>query len=402
MSNLQLFIWLGAGHSKPRITGQLLAYSALQLKRILRRKGIELRKFIAKPVPLTAAYRHEVKYSDTTIFTHQLAIMLEAGLPLSLALCELQHSSQRQGVQALLEELHFQIQQGQRLSVAMQTFSFLDSIYLQFVRIGEENGDLSTALGYCTQHREKNQQLLKQVKSALIYPTLVIIMACVVFVVMMVFVIPQFSSLFHSFGADLPTLTQFTIELSTWFQRYFWTLLLCLSLVTGGVYLCYQRNQAFRHNIAKHSLSIPILGHCILVSELARFNLLLCNGIQAGLPLITCLNNASFGVRNDFIRQALSGANDSIKEGKSLYHSLEALSFLPSIMLKMIKVGEISGTLAIITGRLATLFEQQLKEATDNLGKLIEPLVIVFLGTLVGGLVLSMYLPIFSLMNAVG
>ncbi|MFA0068687.1 type II secretion system F family protein [Vibrio breoganii] len=402
MSSLQLFIWLGAGDSKPRITGHLLAYSALQLKRILRSKGIELRKFIAKPVPFTSAYKHEVKYGDVTTFTHQLSLMLEAGLPLSLALNELQHSSQRQGVRALLEELHFQIQQGQRLSVAMQMFRFLDSIYLQFVRIGEENGDLSTALGYCTQHREKNQQLLKQVKSALIYPASVIITACVVFAVMMVFVIPQFSSLFHSFGAELPALTQFTVELSTWLQRYFGALLLCLSVITSLIYLCYRKSQAFRHSIAKHSLSIPILGHCILVSELARFNLLLCNGIQAGLPLVTCLNNASFGVRNDFIRQALSSANDSIKEGKSLYYSLEALTFLPSIMLKMIKIGEISGTLAVITGRLATLFEQQLKEATDKLGQLIEPLVIVFLGTLVGGLVLSMYLPIFSLMSAVG
>ncbi|MEZ9466661.1 type II secretion system F family protein [Vibrio breoganii] len=402
MSSLRLFIWLGTGHSKPRVTGQLLAYSALQLKRILRSKGIELRKFIAKPVHFTSAYKHEVKYGDVTTFTHQLALMLEAGLPLSLALNELQHSSQRQGVRALLEELHFQIQQGQRLSVAMQMFSFLDSIYLQFVRIGEENGDLCTALGYCTQHREKNQQLLKQVKSALIYPASVIITACVVFAVMMVFVIPQFSSLFHSFGAELPTLTLFTVELSTWFQRYFWALLLCLSVIASLIYLCYRKSQAFRHSIAKHSLSIPILGHCLLVSELARFNLLLCNGIQAGLPLVTCLNNASFGVRNDFIRQALSSANDSIKEGKSLYHSLEALTFLPSIMLKMIKIGEISGTLAVITGRLATLFEQQLKEATDKLGQLIEPLVIVFLGALVGGLVLSMYLPIFSLMSAVG
>ncbi len=402
MSSLKLFIWLGTSHSKPRITGHLLAYSGIQLKRILESKGIKLRKFIAKPVPFTTAYKHEVKYSDITTFTHQLALMLEAGLPLALALYELQRSNQRQGVQVLLEALHFQIQQGQKLSVAMQEFHFLDSIYLQFVRIGEENGDLSTALGYCTQHREKNQQLLKQVKSALIYPTSVIIMACIVFAIMMTFVIPQFSSLFHSFGAELPKLTQLIVELSTWFQRYFWALLFGLLVFTSLVCLCYLKSQTVRHIIAKHSLNVPILGRCILVSELARFNLLLCNGIQAGLPLVICLNNATLGVRNDFMRKALSSAHESIKEGKSLYHSLEALSFLPSIMLKMIKIGEISGTLTVITGRLATLFEQQLKETTDKLGQLIEPLVIVFLGTLVGGLVLSMYLPIFSLMSVVG
>ncbi|GEM81104.1 type II secretion system F family protein [Vibrio superstes] len=402
MSSLQLFIWLGIGHFKPRITGHLLAYSAPQLKRILRSKGIDLRKFIAKPVPFTATYKHEVKYSDITTFTHQLALMLEAGLPISLALNELQHSSQRQGVRALLEELHFQIQQGQKLSVAMQEFSFLDSIYLQFVRIGEENGDLCTALGYCIEHREKNQQLLKQAKSALIYPASVIIMACVVFAVMMVFVIPQFSSMFDSFGAELPKLTQLTVELSTWFQRHFWALISGLLIFGSLIYLCYQKSQAFHHLIAKHSLSIPVLGPCIVIGELARFNLLLCNGIQAGLPLITCIHNASLAVKNDFMRQGLSCANDSIKEGKSLYHSLEALSFLPSIMLQMIKIGEISGSLSVVTARLATLFEQQLKEATDKLSQLIEPLVIVFLGALVGGLVLSMYLPIFSLMSAVG
>ncbi|GEA52803.1 type II secretion system protein F [Vibrio inusitatus NBRC 102082] len=402
MSSLQLFIWLGTNRSKPRITGHLLAYSAIQLKRILDRKGIELRKFIAKPVPFIAAYQHEVNYSDTTTFTYQLALILEAGLPIGLALYELQHSSERQGVRALLEELHYQIQQGQKLSIAMQEFTFLDPIYLQFVRIGEENGDLSTALGFCTQHREKNQQLIKQVTSALIYPTSVIIMACVVFAIMMTFVIPQFSSLFHSFGAELPKLTKLIVELSSWFQNYVWGLLFYLIIFTSLVYLCYRKNKPFRYHIAKYSLSIPILGRCILVSELARFNLLLCNGIQAGLPLVTCLNNASLAVRNAFIREALSNANISIKEGKSLYHSLEGLSFLPSIMLKMVKIGELSGTLAVITGRLATLFEQQLKETTDKLGQLIEPFIIVFLGTLVGGLVISMYLPIFSLMSAVG
>ncbi|CAM4069701.1 type II secretion system F family protein [Vibrio neonatus] len=402
MGKLRLYYWLGVNSCGQKTTGSQLAYSAEQLQREIKRKGIHLQKSIAKPMPFFSSIKHSVNDRQITTFTQQLAIMLDAGLPISLAMQELSQSNSRQGLSALLEELTFQVQQGHSLSTAMQGFTHFDALYLQFVHIGESNGDLAQALNYCAEHREKNHQLIKQIKSALIYPLSVLIVACIVMIIMMIFVVPQFSSLFRSFGAELPALTQFTLDASQWFQAHIGTILIATAVVGMSVHILIRKSPAVRRQCAQLLLKLPILGPCILVGELARFNLLLCNGIQAGLPLLSCLDNAIGAIHNPFLKHKLSGIHHQIRAGSSFSLALSSVSIVPPLMLKMLNIGELTGRLAFMTEKLARLFEEQLNESTNKIGQLIEPLMIVFLGSLVGGLVLSMYLPIFSLMNAVG
>ncbi|WP_231892540.1 MULTISPECIES: type II secretion system F family protein [unclassified Vibrio] len=380
----------------------MLAYSQQQVRREMATQDIRILKTIAKSIPMLVTIKHQVKPIHITAFTHQLALMLDAGLSIGMAMAELKQSNQRQGLTALIEEISFQVQQGQALSNVLQTFAYFDSLYLQFVRIGEANGDLAKALNYCVQHREKNLKLLKQIRSALFYPISVIIVACIIMAIMLVFVIPQFSSLFHSFGAELPALTQLTLDVSLWFQFNIGKLVIgCVALVCT-TRLLIAKSSAVRYQLAKGIIKTPALGHCVLAGELARFNLLLCNGIQAGLPLVLCIDNATGAVHNAYLKQQLSHINHDIRQGTTLHVSLSSISCLPPLMLKMLTIGELSGRLGSITDNLATIFEQQVDETTDKLGKLIEPMIIVFLGVIVGGLVLSMYLPIFSLMSAVG
>ncbi|GAD78520.1 type II secretion system F family protein [Vibrio ezurae] len=402
MTKLRLYYWLGVSACGQKTTGSQFAYSSLQLQRKMEHKGIRLQKSIAKPIPFFRHIKHSVNDRQITIFTQQLAVMLDAGLPISTAMQQLNDSSTRQGVSALIDELTFQVQQGHSLSIAMQDFTYFDALYLQFVRIGESNGDLAQALNYCAEHREKSHQLIKQIKSALIYPLSVLIIACIVMIIMMIFVVPQFSSLFRSFGAELPALTQFTLDASQWFQAHIGTILIATAMLGMCVHILIRKSLTVRHRCAQLLLKLPILGQCILVGELARFNLLLCNGLQAGLPLLSCLDNAIGAIHNPFLKHKLSGIHHRIRSGSSFSLALSSASILPPLMLKMLNIGELTGRLAFMTEKLARLFEQQLNDSTKKIAQLIEPLMIVFLGSLVGGLVLSMYLPIFSLMNAVG
>ncbi|CAM2843320.1 type II secretion system F family protein [Vibrio rarus] len=401
MNKLRLYYWLGVQHSGQKTTGRTLAYSSEQLGRVLQLKEIRLLKFVPKPVPSLMSVKHSVRTLHITVFTQQLALMLDSGLPIAVAMTQLQQGNPRQGITALMEEISFQVQQGKSLSSVMHDFTYFDPLYLQFVRVGEANGDLAKALNFCAQHREKNSKLLKQVKSAMIYPVSVIIIAGIVMAVMLIFVIPQFSSLFSSFGANLPAITQFTLDASLLLQRYAGHILLTIVAVVAAFRLAL-KSASFRYQVSRKVLATPILGSCILSGELARFNLLLSNGIQAGLPLVLCLDNATAAVNNTYLKTQLAHINPQIRQGSTLYSALKRISCIPSLMLKMLSIGEVTGTLAIITDKLATQFELEVDEATEKLGQCIEPIMIVFLGLLVGGLVLSMYLPIFTLMSEVG
>lgn len=401
MNKPALYYWLGITIDGRRVTGKAIVYSQHQLLSNLQCKEIKLLRCVAKPIPWSVKIRHGITPRDITALTYQLSIMLSAGLSVNAAIKELWISAKEGELKALLFLIDEQLTQGQSLSDSMHSFDCFDRLYLQFVRVGESNGELAQTLKMCADLREKNAKLIKQIRSALFYPLTVLIAALMVLTIMMVFVIPQFSSLFTSFGAELPALTQLTLNSSHWFIEHLVGLASALISTIMVVTLCLNRSAYLQRLLAKALTRLPLFGHCILLGEMARFNSLLSLGVRSGLPLVVSLHNATQAIGNLHIRHQFEPIIAQINQGQSLHQTLSDLPQCPSLMIKMVRIGELSGRLPILAQKAAQIFEEELNQTTEKIGKLLEPVIILFLGSLVGGLVLSMYLPIFTLMSAI-
>lgn len=402
-SNLaRLYHWLGINQHGRRLTGSEVAFSLPQAHQLLQEKQIRPLKVIARPLPWLMRRKHGITHKQITALTYQLAIMLQAGLPLNHAIDELSRSTRQRELHAMLHQIHAHITQGRPLSQAMADFACFDALFVQFVRVGESNGELAYTLRLCAEQREKNSKLSKQIRSAMIYPVIVVISAIIVFLIMMLFVVPEFSGMFTSFGAELPAMTQATLALSQWLTAQFHWWLLTLLILIMSLKTSFRRSPGMQDKLAHYLLKCPVIGRCILYGELARFNHLFALGIHSGLPLLTCLTNAAGCINNSHLRARFLSVIPLIQAGGSLHSALSQIAWLPPLMLKLLKIGEHSGKLAELSNKVSEIFEEELAEISNNISAYLEPLIILLLGVVVGGIVLSMYLPIFSLMTAVG
>jgi len=397
------FVWEGKDKSGNKTGGQLSAKSETIARADLRKMGIRVTKIKKKPKPLFSKATQKILPGDIAVFARQLATMLEAGVPLVQAFDIVGKGHKNPTMAEMLLSVKADIEGGDTLAEGLRKKSlYFDDLFCSLVEAGEQAGVLETLLDKIATYKEKSESIKKKVKKALTYPIAVIAVAFIVTAVLLIFVVPVFEDLFQSFGADLPAFTKWVIGLSEWAQEWWWA-------VIGGLFgfiktfsFFHKRSAKFRHFIDKSLLKLPIIGEILNQSALARFARTLATMSAAGVPLVDALESVAGACGNIVYYEAVLKIRDDVATGQRLQFSMQQTDIFPHLVIQMVAIGEESGKIDSMLDKVADFYEEEVDNMVDNLSSLMEPFIMVILGTLVGGLIVAMYLPIFKLGAAVG
>ena len=389
-----IFEWEGKDrHGKP-VRGEIRAAGENQVQATLRRQGVLPTKI--KKRRMRAGKR--IKPKDIAIFTRQLATMMKAGVPLLQAFDIVGRGNANASVTKLLNDVRTDVETGTSLSSAFRKYPmYFDSLYCNLVEAGEAAGILEALLDRLATYMEKTEAIKSKIKSALMYPASVIVVAFVVVAVIMIFVIPAFKEVFSSFGADLPAPTLFVMAISEFFVKYWWLIFGGLGL--GGFFFmqAWRRSEKMQMFMDRLMLRVPIFGSLIEKSCIARWTRTLSTMFAAGVPLVEALDSVGGASGNSVYAMATDKIQQEVSTGTSLTAAMSNANVFPSMVLQMCSIGEESGSIDHMLGKAADFYESEVDEMVAGLSSLLEPIIIVFLGTLIGGIVVSMYLPIFKL-----
>ena len=389
-----VFEWEGKDRGGKVVRGESRAVSENLVMTALRRQGI---------VPLKVKKRRmsggkSIKPKDIAIFTRQLATMMKAGVPLLQAFDIVGRGNPNPNVSRLLNEVRTDVETGTSLSSAFRKHPlYFNTLYCNLVEAGEAAGILEDILDRLSVYLEKSEAIKSKVKSALMYPTAVIVVAFVVVAVIMIFVIPAFKEVFSSFGADLPGPTLFVIAMSEFFVAWWW--LIFGSLGGGGYFFmqAWRRSEKVQRVMDRVQLKLPIFGALIEKSAVARWTRTLATMFAAGVPLVEALDSVGGASGNSLYADATVKIQQEVSTGTSLTQAMTNTKIFPSMVLQMCAIGEESGSIDHMLGKAADFYEQEVDDMVAGLSSLMEPIIIVILGSIIGGIVVSMYLPIFKL-----
>lgn len=402
-NKIRYYRWRGVNQGGKKITGVTLGFQEQEVRAQLTEQMIQVKKIKRTPPSTLDKIRNQMKSSDVTAITRQLATMIESGVPIVQALKLMASSHHKAEVRAVLTQVNTQVEAGASLSKALKSSSPLfDNFYCDLVATGEETGYLGQVFVRLATYREKSEAMRKKVIKAMIYPSMVMLTAISVTILMLVFVIPQFAAIFGSFGAELPWFTRQVLKASDFLINYGGYLAVGLLLALVLYRYSYKRSYSFRLRMARLSLRLPIIGNVVLKATIARFARTLATTFSAGIPLLTGLQSAGKTAGNLHIEEAIMEAHTSAAAGMPLYLSLRQCNVFPELMLQMTMIGEESGSLDDMLNKMASLYENDVDNIVDNLGQILEPLIIIVLGILIGGLLVAMYMPIFTLMSVIG
>jgi type IV pilus assembly protein PilC len=390
------FLWEGKDKKGNKIKGRGLAKSEVEMRADLRRQGIAATK-VKKERHLFKS-DGKVTAEDIALFARQLATMLTAGIPMVQAFEIIGVGADKPAVQKLVLAIKSDIETGNALNQALAKHPlYFDDLFVNLVEAGEHAGALETVLDKIATYKEKTEALKKKIKKALFYPAAVLGVAVIVTVILLLFVIPQFESLFKGFGADLPAFTQFVINLSRWLQANGWMVLIIVVAASFTFGYFYKRSRAMRQFLDRMSLQIPVIGPILKKAAIARFARTLATMFGAGVPLVEAMKSVAGATGNIVYQDAVMRMRDEISTGLRMQRAMENTGLFPNMVVQMIAVGEESGSLDEMAAKVADFYESDVDAAVDGLSSLLEPLIMVILGVLVGGLVVAMYLPIFKL-----
>jgi len=388
------FEWEGKDRQGKAVRGETRAAGENQLQASLRRQGITTTRIRKRRM----GRGKRIKPRDIALFTRQLATMMKAGVPLLQAFDIVGRGNSNPNVSRLLADLRADVETGTSLSAAFRKFpqQFSD-LYCNLIEAGEAAGILESILERLATYMEKIEGIKAKIKSALMYPVAVILVAFIVVAVIMVFVIPSFKEVFSSFGAELPAPTRLVIALSEAFVHH--GLLLLGGLVAAGVGLAraWRRSPGLQRLTDQWLLRLPVFGALVRKSIVARWTRTLATLFAAGVPLVEALDSVGGAAGNSVYREATTGIQHEVSTGVSLTHAMTQSRVFPTMVLQMCAIGEESGSLDHMLGKAADFYEAEVDDTVAGLSSLLEPIIIVFLGSVVGGIVVSMYLPIFKL-----
>jgi type IV pilus assembly protein PilC len=391
------FTWEGTDRNGRKVKGETKAASQALVRADLRRQGVIPIK-VKKKSTLFSERKKKITAGDIAIFTRQLSTMMTAGVPLVQAFDIVGRGHDNLAMQELLLAVKADVESGTALSPALSKHPLhFDDLTCNLVAAGEAAGILENLLDKIATYKEKTESLKGKIKKALFYPAAVIIVALVVTAVIMIFVIPQFESLFRSFGGELPAFTRAVISMSNWMQNYWWAL---MGGIIGGVYALiyvWKRNRKFRQAIDRMMLRLPIIGVILNKAAVARFARTLSTMFAAGVPLVEALESVAGATGNTVYGDAVLRMREDIATGQSLQLAMKQQNIFAHMVIQMVAIGEESGSLDHMLAKVADFYEEEVDNAVDALSSLLEPFIMVIIGTLVGGLVVAMYLPIFKM-----
>jgi len=389
-----IFEWEGKDKNGKIVRGEIRAAGEAVVSASLRRQGILLTKLKKRR---TSSGR-SIKQKDIAIFTRQLATMMKAGVPLLQSFDIVARGNPNPRMTKLLNDIRNDVETGTSLSAAFRKHPLhFDALYCNLVEAGEAGGILEALLDRLAIYQEKTMAIKSKIKSALMYPVAVIVVAFIVLTVIMLFVIPAFEDVFKSFGGELPAPTQAVIWLSKFFVKWWWAI---LGILFGGGYFFMQtwkRSEKMQMTMDRLLLKAPIFGDLINKAVIARWTRTLSTMFAAGVPLVEALDSVGGASGNAVYQKATEQIQKDVSTGSSLTTCMTAANVFPSMVLQMSAIGEESGSLDHMLGKAAEFYEDEVDEMVKGLSSLMEPFIIVILGTLIGGIVISMYLPIFKL-----
>ena len=394
-----LYTWEGKDKTGKVVRGEIRATGDAMVQAMLRRQGIQVSK--VKKHKMTRGGR--ISDKDIALFTRQLATMMKSGVPLLQAFDIAMKGSGNAALSRMLNDIRTDVETGLNLSQAFAKHPVnFDKLFCNLVAAGEQAGILDSLLDRIATYKEKILAIKSKIKSALFYPAAVVVVAGLVVSVMMLFVIPEFKSVFSSFGADLPAPTMMVIAMSDFFVQSWY--LVFGALIGAIVFIAwsYKRSTAMQIALDRMLLRFPVIGPIIRKATVARWTRTLSTMFAAGVPLVEALDSVGGAAGNYVYLVATRQIQSDVSTGTSLTLAMQTSDVFPTMVVQMVSIGEESGQLDAMLSKVADFFEQEVDDAVAGLSQLLEPLIMVFLGTVIGGLVVAMYLPIFKLGAVVG
>lgn len=390
------FTWEGTDKRGKKVKGQMLAGGESVVIAQLRRQGITATK-VRKQSALFARTQ-PIKEKDITLFTRQLATMMKAGVPLLQAFDIVGRGAANPSVQRLLAEIKADIEKGSSMNQAFSKHpQYFDTLFCNLVQAGEQAGILEGVLDRLATYKEKILAIKSKIKSALFYPLSIIIVAFVITAVIMIFVIPAFKQVFTSFGADLPGPTLLVMAISDFFVEYWYAIFGSIIGAVWAFFWTWKRSQKMQIFMDRLMLRIPVFGDLVRKSSIARWSRTLSTMFAAGVPLVEALESVAGASGNHEYYVATKKIQSEVATGSSLTSAMQGTEVFPNMVIQMVAIGEEAGSLDAMLAKVADFFEQEVDDAVHALSSLMEPMIMVVLGTLIGGLVIAMYLPIFKL-----
>ena len=397
------FVWEGTDRAGKAVKGEMNGKSDALVRAMLRRQGVNPKKVKKKPKPLLGGGGGgKVTPKDITVFSRQLATMMSSGVPLVQAFDIVGRGHENPAMQELILSIKADIEAGNGLTEALKKRPLqFNDLYCNLIQAGEQAGILEAILNKLATYMEKSEALKSKIKSALFYPTAVIVVAFVVVSILMIFVIPQFAELFKGFGADLPALTQFLVDTSDFFVAKWWLIFGSIGGVVYALIEVKKRSTAAQQMIDRYSLKVPVIGEILEKSAIARFARTLETMFAAGTPLVEAMTSVAGACGNIVFYDATMKMREEISTGNQLQASMKESGLFPNMVVQMVAIGEESGAIDSMLGKVADWYEQEVDDAVESLTSLLEPMIMAFLGVVIGGIVVGMYLPIFKMGSVV-
>ncbi|MGO1191276.1 type II secretion system F family protein [Vibrio casei] len=395
---LKNFQWRGINNSGKKVSGQILAINEIEVRNKLKEQRVQIKKLKRRSVSIFAKMSHKVKRKDITIFTRQLATMLTTGVPIVQSFKLISDSQRKAEMKSILSQICTQVEAGTPISKALHASSpFFDDFFCDLVATGEQTGNLAEVFERLATYREKSEELRSKVIKAMIYPAMVISVATIVSILMLTMVIPEFETMFSSMGAELPWFTQQVVNLSHFIQSYLFMMMAAIFILIFCIKEARKRSFSFRLKTSRMALNMPVLGGVFTKAAIAKFSRTLATSFNAGIPILTSLLTTAKTSGNLHYQVAIEQVHKDTAAGMPMYIAMRNADAFPEMVLQMVMIGEESGNLDDMLNKVAAIYEFEVDNTVDNLGKIIEPVIIVFLGVVVGGLVVSLYLPIFKM-----
>lgn len=402
-TEMQPFVWEGTDKRGVKMKGEQPAKNANLLRAELRRMGITPNVVKVKPKPLFGAAGKTISAKDIAFFSRQMATMMKSGVPIVGALDIIASGHKNPRMKKMVDSIKTDIEGGSSLYEAISKHPVqFDELYRNLVRAGEGAGVLETVLETVANYKENIEALKGKIKKALFYPIMVFAVALLVSGILLVWVVPQFEDVFKGFGAELPAFTQMIVNLSKFMVSWWWLMLIVTIGSVVGFLAAYKRSPSMQHAFDRLILKIPVIGQLMHNSAIARFARTTAVTFKAGVPLVEALGIVAGATGNKVYEEAVLRMRGDVSVGFPVNMAMKQTNLFPHMVIQMTAIGEEAGALDAMLFKVAEYFEQEVNNAVDALSSLLEPIVMVVIGTIVGGMVIGMYLPIFKLASVVG
>jgi type IV pilus assembly protein PilC len=403
VSDMQTFTWVGIDKRGVKLKGEQASKNASLVKADLRKQGINPQTVTPKAKPLFGKTGKTIKGRDIAVFSRQLATMMAAGVPMVQGFEIVAGGQSNPRMKDMLTEIKTDIEGGSALNEALGKYPVqFDELYTNLVKAGESAGVLDTVLDTIATYKENIENIKGKIKKAMFYPAAVLAVAVLVASILLIFVIPQFEAVFKNFGADLPAFTQMLVNMSRFMVSYWWMVLGIFIAVIVGIVMLYKRSDRFAHFVGRMLLKIPVVGEILRQSAIARFSRTLGVTFRAGVPLVEALDSVANATGSVVYNDAVKRIREDVAVGHQLQLAMKQTNLFPNMVTQMVAIGEEAGALDKMLFKVAEFYETEVNNAVDALSSLLEPMIMVIIGVVVGSMVVGMYLPIFKLGAVVG